>query len=62
MDKILGGNGSVEPVQPPEAEPTQVTGGYSEKEQADEQLLRTVPDDASGLLRARIRQYYSQTR
>ena len=30
-------------------------------DQAIEQQLRRVPDDPSGLLRARIRQHYAQT-
>ncbi|WP_116134975.1 VWA domain-containing protein [Tropicimonas sp. IMCC34043] len=34
--------------------------GMTEQQQANEQMLRSVPDDASGLLRARIRQYYAR--
>ena len=34
----------------------------SEQDQANEQLLRRVPDDTTGLLRARIRQHYARMR
>jgi Ca-activated chloride channel family protein len=61
MDQVLQGNGSP---QPTGTEPTengeQASSGLSELDQAREQQLRAVPDDPSGLLRARIRQYYAQ--
>ncbi len=61
MDALLRGN--AEPSET-EQEPEAVASsqGLSEREQANEQLLRRVPDDASGLLRARIMQNYRQTR
>jgi len=65
MDKLLQGNGSGQ-VTPQEttvresADDDQAFAGLSELDQAREQKLRAVPDDASGLLRARIRQHYSQ--
>ena len=53
-----------EPKSEPQSEPKSAASGHgiSEKEQANEQMLRSVPDDASGLLRARIRQYYARIR
>jgi len=65
MDAILNGNAGEPPKQKDAAKPSKVAAsrqGITEKEQANEQLLRSVPDDASGLLRARIRQYYVQNR
>jgi len=58
---MLQGNGKNQ--QPPEVtQSEQPSGapGLSELDQAHEQQLRAVPDDPSGLLRARIRQYYSR--
>ena len=61
MDKFLKGNGKgqqrPEPARPEQAPAAE---GLSELDQAHEQQLRAVPDDPSGLLRARIRQYYSR--
>ncbi|MEZ5787940.1 MAG: tetratricopeptide repeat protein [Xanthobacteraceae bacterium] len=64
MDAILKGNADDQPKPKPAAEPKKAKSGHgiTEKEQANEQMLRSVPDDASGLLRARIRQYYAQFR
>jgi len=61
MDALLRGN--AEPTET-EEEPQAVAAAHemSEREQANEQLLRRVPDDASGLLRARIMQNYRRTR
>ena len=65
MDEILKGNGSADDseiadqAQDPEQPPT-AGQGYSEQDQAIEQQLRAVPDDPSGLLRARIRQHYAR--
>ncbi len=60
MDELLKGNGGGGRESTDET-PTEQTSahGFSEKDQANEQLLRSVPDDPSGLLRARIRQYYA---
>ena len=63
MDAILKGNAGEKPE--PKAEPKKAAAsshGITEKEQANEQMLRSVPDDASGLLRARIHQYYARYR
>jgi len=62
MDKLLQGNGSGQVAdEPSQTEPQSANAsGMSELDQAHEQQLRAVPDDPSGLLRARIRQYYSQ--
>ena len=72
MDAVLNGNAgdqpkhkeATEPGSEPKSEPKSAASGHgiSEKEQANEQMLRSVPDDASGLLRARIRQYYARIR
>ena len=72
MDAVLNGNAgdqpkhkeATEPKAEPKSEPKSAASGHgiSEKEQANEQMLRSVPDDASGLLRARIRQYYARIR
>jgi len=65
MDEILKGNAGDRAKPKDAAEPPKaaVSGrGITEKEQANEQMLRSVPDDASGLLRARIRQYYARSR
>lgn len=61
MDKLLNGNGQARQ-NPATQRPQQPSSGegLSEIDQAHEQQLRAVPDDPSGLLRARIRQYYSQ--
>ncbi|MGA9574727.1 MAG: tetratricopeptide repeat protein, partial [Lysobacterales bacterium] len=67
MDQLLQGNGSGQD-SPQQAADEQNAGeqneqaanGMSELDQAREQQLRAVPDDPSGLLRARIRQYYSR--
>ena len=67
MDEILKGNGDADgseiadQAQDPEQSPT-AGQGYSEQDQAIEQQLRAVPDDPSGLLRARIRQHYARQR
>ncbi len=65
MDEILKGNAGDRAKRKDAAEPPKVAAsgqGITEKEQANEQMLRSVPDDASGLLRARIRQYYARIR
>ena len=66
MDAVLNGNAGDQPKPKEATEPKQRSAasghGISEKEQANEQMLRSVPDDASGLLRARIRQYYARIR
>jgi Ca-activated chloride channel family protein len=65
MDAILKGNAGGQSKPKDAAEPPKKAAsghGITEREQADEQALRSVPDDASGLLRARIRQYYAQIR
>jgi len=65
MDAILKGNAGDPSKLKNAAKPKKAAArghGITEKEQADEQMLRSVPDDASGLLRARIRQYYAQIR
>ena len=66
MDEILNGNGNAEDTsdaeQPGDKGPPIAASGYSEQDQAIEQQLRAVPDDPSGLLRARIRQHYAQQR
>ncbi|MFO1099901.1 MAG: VWA domain-containing protein [Xanthobacteraceae bacterium] len=68
MDAVLNGNAGDQPrpkeASEPQSEPKSAASGHgiSEKEQANEQMLRSVPDDASGLLRARIRQYYARIR
>ena len=62
MDDIFKGNSNnpgqgelgEQPIQSNQATPN------SELNQAAEQLLRTVPDNSSGLLKARIRQHYRQ--
>ncbi len=59
MDQVLGNMGA----QPDEAEAT--TGNVqaiATLNQAAEQQLRQVPDDPSGLLRARIREHYDSLR
>jgi Ca-activated chloride channel family protein len=66
MDAVLNGNAGDQPKPKEATEPKPKSAasghGISEKEQANEQMLRSVPDDASGLLRARIRQYYARIR
>ena len=66
MDELLSGNGNAEDTsdaeQPGDKDPPIAASGYSEQDQAIEQQLRAVPDDPSGLLRARIRQHYAQQR
>lgn len=66
MDKLLSGNGNAEDTgdadKPVDKDQPIAAGGYSEQDQATEQQLRAVPDDPSGLLRARIRQHYAQQR
>ncbi len=64
MDALLKGNGR--PGKPrsrktAEKKPVKKTG-LSEIDQAREQQLRSVPDDPTGLLRARIRQHYARLR
>ena len=56
MDKVLDANGNQTAK---EAGTAGQTAGPA-LEQAAEQQLRAVPDDPSGLLRARIRQYYAR--
>lgn len=61
MDKLLQGNGhGQETPEGTSPEQPDTTSDLTELDQAHEQQLRAVPDDPSGLLRARIRQYYSQ--
>lgn len=65
MDAILKGNAGDSNMLPKTENPVDRAGsgqGITEQEQANEQLLRSVPDDASGLLRARIRQHYARYR
>ena len=64
MDALLQGNGEPGPSEQPQqqAEAVSANAGISEMEQAHEQQLRAVPDDSSGLLKARIRQYYQRLR
>jgi Ca-activated chloride channel family protein len=65
MDELLKGNAG-DQAKPKDAgkrpKAAASSRGITEKEQANEQMLRSVPDDASGLLRARIRQYYARIR
>jgi Ca-activated chloride channel family protein len=59
MDQMLGNGGE----QPQEAgNPTASGQAMATLNQAAEQQLRRVPDDPSGLLRARIRQHYDSLR
>ena len=52
-----------DPAEPPaQASAGQAPREISEQDQLNEQLLRSVPDDPSGLLRARIRQHYQRLR
>jgi Ca-activated chloride channel family protein len=61
MDALLEGNGGGrDKDDAPQPEQSPSGTGLSELDQAREQQLRAVPDDPSGLLRARIRQYYSR--
>jgi len=46
---------------PPKGPETQVVRPLTEQDQAGEQTLRMVPDDPTGLLRARIRSHYLGT-
>jgi Ca-activated chloride channel family protein len=65
MDELLKGNAGdqAKPKDTAKRPKAAASGrGITEKEQANEQMLRSVPDDASGLLRARIRQYYARIR
>jgi Ca-activated chloride channel family protein len=64
MDALLQGNGDEAPQeqQPEPAQSASADAGISEFDQTREQQLRAVPDDASGLLKARIRQYYQRLR
>jgi Ca-activated chloride channel family protein len=58
LSSVLDGNGEA-----PNAEPVEASvPGAPVIDQAVEQQLRKVPDDPSGLLRARIRQHYVQLR
>jgi len=62
MDALLQGNGAADPDRQTR-EPAQAASAdapISEMEQAHEQQLRAVPDDTSGLLKARIRQHYQR--
>ncbi|MET0358005.1 MAG: VWA domain-containing protein [Pararhizobium sp.] len=56
LSSVLDGNGKDEGGQPVKAS----VPGAPVVDQAVEQQLREVPDDPSGLLRARIRQHYAQ--
>lgn len=59
MDQMLGNSGE----QPQETDdPTASGQAMATLNQAAEQQLRRVPDDPSGLLRARIRQHYDSLR
>jgi len=65
MDALLGGNRDPGREVPETEEDTAAevaVPGFGEQEQAIEQMLRRVPDDSSGLLRARIRQHYLERR
>jgi len=53
------GHGQENPEGTPPGQPP-AASDLTQLDQAHEQQLRAVPDDPSGLLRARIRQYYSQ--
>ncbi|WP_322867527.1 tetratricopeptide repeat protein [Aquicoccus sp. G2-2] len=59
LDRALSGNG-----EKPKSKPQAKSNGpaHSKLDQNAQQQLRRVPDDPSGLLRARIRQYYAQRR
>lgn len=59
LSSMLDGNGEDTSGEPVEAS---VPGAAPVVDQAVEQQLRKVPDDPSGLLRARIRQHYVQLR
>ncbi len=56
LSEALTGNGN-ESQEPAEAQAAEVSGPVN---QAVEQQLRRVPDDPTGLLRARIRQHYAR--
>ncbi|KTR05733.1 hypothetical protein NS365_10090 [Aureimonas ureilytica] len=58
LSSVLGGNGGDKGDKPAKAS----VPGAPVVDQAVEQQLREVPDDPSGLLRARIRQHYAQLR
>ena len=58
LSSVLEGNGTDKGGEPV----TTSVPGAPVVDQAVEQQLREVPDDPSGLLRARIRQHYAQLR
>ena len=64
MDKILSGNKSQQSTDPEQLVSANMQENEIEQQaslnQSAEQLLRTVPDNSSGLLRARIKQHYRQ--
>jgi Ca-activated chloride channel family protein len=60
IDRLLQGNG--EPSDDRNEQGQQVAATGAPLDQSAEQQLRAVPDDPSGLLRARIRQHYAQLR
>jgi len=64
MDSLLKGNKRTNKPRPRKkaGKAAKSKTGLSELDQAREQQLRSVPDDLSGLLRARIRQYYARAR
>ena len=61
MDQMLGLEGA-QPSEPAEADGQAGAQATASLNQAAEQQLRRVPDDPSGLLRARIRQHYDSLR
>ncbi len=62
ISDALQGNQDASPEQRPDAEPVSGSVQGQPLDQASEQQLRRVPDDPTGLLRARIRQHYAQLR
>ena len=59
MDQALAG---MSPADQPGDGTATAQGAIQPLDQAAEQQLRAVPDDPSGLLRARIHQYYARLR
>lgn len=63
IDRLLSGNGTGEATEPQEEPPTaEAASNAPTLSQTAEQQLRRVPDDPTGLLRARIHQHYNQLR
>jgi Ca-activated chloride channel family protein len=60
MDQTLAAKSGQAPQPQPDAGSEVGAGGMAKLDQAAEQQLRAVPDDPSGLLRARIRQHYAR--